>query len=132
MVEYGTSSPSTEIISQAQNDSMPASQLGNGSQRIRRPGQYSVGQIQPLQTSWSSVFTDVFVFAVTNRKARPHMEYVGDNKLIIYDTTLYTFGDRYLTAKHDARHFEINFRHKDGMLRFGSNTLASEHMLTQS
>lgn len=51
------------------------------------------------------------------------MEYVGDNKLIIYDTTLYTFGDRYLTAKHDARHFEINFRHKDGMLRFCTNHL---------
>lgn len=42
------------------------------------------------------------------------MECVGDYRLVIYKASLHTFGDRYLTAKHDPRHFEIQFRHKHG------------------
>ncbi len=45
------------------------------------------------------------------------MECLGDYKLIIYDTSLYTFGDRYLTSKHNPRCFEITFRHRQGKMR---------------
>ncbi|PMB69828.1 hypothetical protein BM221_004475 [Beauveria bassiana] len=49
--------------------------------------------------------------AVTDRNAKPQLECIGDFKLIIYNAVLYTFGDRYLTARHDARRFEINFKY---------------------
>lgn len=44
------------------------------------------------------------------------MECEGDYKLIIYDTSLYTFGDRYLSSKHNPRCFEITFRHRQGKI----------------
>ncbi|OAA77980.1 Peptidase C48, SUMO/Sentrin/Ubl1 [Akanthomyces lecanii RCEF 1005] len=57
-------------------------------------------------------YTPAWTIFFSNRKAKPQMECLGDYKLIIYDTSLYTFGDRYLTSKHNPRCFEITFRHR--------------------
>ncbi|KAJ6780570.1 hypothetical protein PWT90_04053 [Aphanocladium album] len=56
-------------------------------------------------------YTPAWTIFFTNRKAKPQMECLGDHRLVVYNAALYTFGDRYLTAKHDPRHFEITFRH---------------------
>ncbi|KAM3531140.1 hypothetical protein MY4038_004636 [Beauveria bassiana] len=60
-------------------------------------------RLQAYCPAWTIFFTD--------RNAKPQLECIGDFKLIIYNAVLYTFGDRYLTARHDARRFEINFKY---------------------
>ncbi|OAQ98053.1 hypothetical protein LLEC1_03014 [Akanthomyces lecanii] len=59
-------------------------------------------------------YTPAWTIFFSNRRAKPQMECLGDYKLIIYETSLYTFGDRYLTSKHNPRCFEITFRHRQG------------------
>ncbi|TQV99739.1 hypothetical protein IF1G_01954 [Cordyceps javanica] len=58
-------------------------------------------RLQAYAPAWTIFFSD--------RRARPQLQCINDFGLIIHNPSLYTFGNRYTTPRHNPQHFQVTF-----------------------